>query len=238
MKWFKFYGGEYLCDPKMLSLSASKRSCWITLLSYGSINDNGMITHLEEEQLMIQSGVSPLHEEWDETKGVLEVFVKLEMIRIDNGMITILNWNKRQEMNLTGYQRVKRWREKKRLDNANDNEEITIEENRRDKKRIEKKKEDTPPSAVSIISWTKEILIWLEAKRGVKFADYGKQLSALGRMKKANYTPNQIKEAMGIMEKDDWWATKNPDFVNLASNIHKLIKKEDDQWKFKKSIQK
>ncbi len=44
MKWFKFYGQDYLSDPKMLSLSSAERSCWITLLCYSSVNDNGMIT--------------------------------------------------------------------------------------------------------------------------------------------------------------------------------------------------
>ena len=140
MKWFKFYGQDYLCDPKILALSASERSCWITLLSYGSISDNGMITFLDEEQLMRQSGVSTIGEEWDRTSGVLKKLEKLKMITLDNEVITILNWQKRQETSLTGYERVKRYREKKRddnamitLDNANDNAMITSDKIRIDK---------------------------------------------------------------------------------------------------------
>ncbi len=136
MKWFKFYGQDYLSDPKILALSASERSCWITLLSYGSVNDNGLITFLNEEQLMAQSGISPIHEEWDQTVGVLKKLENLKMITACNGMITIVNWRKRQEISLTGYERIKRYREKKRADNANDNAMITIEENRIDKNRI------------------------------------------------------------------------------------------------------
>ena len=101
MKWFKFYGQDYLSDPKILSLSACERSCWVSLLAYASSSDNAMITFLSEEQLMIQAGVSPMHEEWDLTKGVLDKFQKLKMITLDNEMITLLNWHKRQEMNLT-----------------------------------------------------------------------------------------------------------------------------------------
>ena len=45
----------------------------------------------------------------------------------------MLNWQKRQETNLTSYERVKRFREKKRNDNAKITlEENRIEENRRD----------------------------------------------------------------------------------------------------------
>ena len=141
MKWFKFYGQDWISDPKTLSLSASERSCWITLLSYGSIDDNGLITFLDEEQLMIMAGVSPMHEEWQDTIGVLEKFQKLKMIQIDNGVITILNWGKRQEKSLTAYERVKRYRARHKDDNEDDNSMITLDKNRIDKKRIEYKKE-------------------------------------------------------------------------------------------------
>src|SRR3990167_4969715 len=119
----------------MLSLSASERSCWITLLSYSSVNDNGMITFLSEEQLMIQAGVDFQSEEWDRTKGIIEKLKKLNIIHIDNKMITICNWQKRQETNLTSYERVKKHREKKR----NDNTKITLDKNRIDKNRIDNK---------------------------------------------------------------------------------------------------
>lgn len=92
-----------------------------------------MITFLSEEQLMLQAGISPMHEEWETTRGVLQKLEKLEMIHNDNGVITINNWQKRQETKLTSYERVKRYREKKRDDNAM----ITLEENRIDKKRID-----------------------------------------------------------------------------------------------------
>ncbi len=125
-----FYGGEYLSDPKMLGLSAHERSCWITLLSYASLS-NGVVKHLPEESLMIQAGIKL--EELPKNTGLYEKFNKLEMIQIDSEMITIKNWKKRQEMYLTGYERVKKWREKKRADN----ETITLDKNRIDKNRID-----------------------------------------------------------------------------------------------------
>ena len=141
MKWFKFYGQDFLTDPKILQLSVTDRMCWVILLCYASVNDNGMITFLSEYQLMVSAGIDPMSEEWDRTKGVLNRFISLEMIRIDNGLITILNWEKRQETSLTPYERVKRHRARHKEDNAdneNDNDRIRIDKNRIDKIRIKK----------------------------------------------------------------------------------------------------
>ena len=157
MKWFKFYGQDYLCDPKILALTASERSCWLTLLAYGSINDNGVITFLSEEQLMAQAGITPNSQEWEKTKGVVEKLKKLEMIKSDNAVITLKNWQKRQETNLTGYERVKRFREKRRdnaRDNALDNAEITSDKNRIDK--IRKDNKDTKVSSAVALKPKKE----------------------------------------------------------------------------------
>ena len=108
-QWFKFYGGEYLSDPKMLSLTAGERSCWLTLLCYASQN-MGTIKYLSENQLMIQAGINPQSEEWKNTSGVLDKFRRMEMIQIDDTMMTLVNWNKRQDSYLTGYERTKKYR--------------------------------------------------------------------------------------------------------------------------------
>jgi hypothetical protein len=140
MDWFKFYGKDYLCDPKILALSASERSCWLTLLSYGSVEDDGMINFLDEKQLMVQSGITPMEDEWDKTTGILKKLENLKMIRLDNGMITINNWGKRQGKGLTAYQRVKRYRARHKDDNEDETEMITQEKKRKEEKRIEKNK--------------------------------------------------------------------------------------------------
>ena len=137
-QWFKFYGGEYLGDPKMLALTGNERSCWITLLSYASISEpEGMIKHLQEYQLMSQAGIDPLETEWEQTKGVLEKFKSLDMITLDNGVIVIKNWNRRQEKSLSGYERVKRWRDKNNPVIANDNDDNKFDNVRREEKRRE-----------------------------------------------------------------------------------------------------
>lgn len=138
--WFKFYGGEFLADPKTMLLTASERSCWVTLLCFSSTSTmHGVIPFASEEQVMLASGVTPNSEEWQKTIGVLKKFQKLGMITHDNDTITIMNWAKRQQTSLTGYERVKRHRDKKKKDNV----EITSEENRIEENRIEERK-NTP----------------------------------------------------------------------------------------------
>lgn len=143
--WFKFYGAEFLTDPKMLSLTAVERSLWITLLCLAT-NTNGIIKHINERKIMMLTNITPLDDEWKENEGFLQKFKDLEMITIDNAMITITNFQKRQESNLTGYERVKRYREKKKEESVikskpkviNDN----TDDNTRDNDREDKKRED------------------------------------------------------------------------------------------------
>jgi len=142
--WFKFYGGEYLYDPKIMSLSAPERSCWITLLCYASVSEiPGEIKHLTEERILIASGIDTVDDLWNETLGFLKKFQKLEMITVDdNGMITVKNFRKRQDTALTSYERVKKFREKQRLDNAdnaNDNSRVEKSRSRVENIREEKK---------------------------------------------------------------------------------------------------
>ena len=122
MEWFKFFGGEFLSDPKMLSLTAEEKSCWITLLCYASISKiPGEIEYLDEYKLMIVSGIEATDEGWDRTQGVLKKFENLKMITFCNEMITVLNFRKRQETSLTNYERVKKFRQKEQM-KRNDNE--------------------------------------------------------------------------------------------------------------------
>ena len=111
--WFKFYGGEYISDPKMLALSACERSCWVTLLCYASMDDfDGVIRYLSEEQLMVQAGVKYSDPEWNRTKGVLDHLQELGMLQQRNGEIIVTNWSKRQEVFLTNAERQARYRER------------------------------------------------------------------------------------------------------------------------------
>jgi hypothetical protein len=138
-QWFKFYGAEYLSDPKMDRLTVQERSCWITLLCMAS-QTNGIIKYISVEGLLNKSGIhfNPYDStEWDSAQNALRTFEQYEMIKINiNGHIEITNWEKRQEHNLSVAERVARSRAKKK-DVTNDVTNVTSEENRIEENRIE-----------------------------------------------------------------------------------------------------
>lgn len=118
----------------MLGMDGHMRSCWLTLLCYAS-NDEGSVRYLTEEQLMLQAGVPMGGDEWERTKGVLKRFEERGMIQFEQETILLPNWGKRQSI-LSGYERVKRHREKNVI---NDNAMITVEREKEKKEEKEKK---------------------------------------------------------------------------------------------------
>lgn len=158
-QWFKFYGAEYLSDPKMDRLTVQERSCWLTLLCMASQSD-GFIKFLSVEGLLTKSGIrfnAYDSTEWDNAQNVLHNFELYEMIKVDkNGVIEVLNWGKRQEHNLTVAERVAKHRENKKCNkNVTTNvTSVTTDKNRIDKNRIE---EDIPAKLDSPFSLKEEI---------------------------------------------------------------------------------
>jgi hypothetical protein len=141
LPWFKLYGLEYLADAKIQRLTAPERSCWITLLCVASM-DEGTAKNCSEEYLMGRSGIDPLSEEWNRTRGVLVKFELLGFIHVNEKDIIITNWQKRQEIYSESRDRVRRWRAKNNT--LFPVTPVTLPETaRREKKREEKKKERT-----------------------------------------------------------------------------------------------
>lgn len=138
--WFKLYGVEMLADPKYQRLNAGERSCWVTLLCLGAM-DNGMVKHCEEQYLITHSGIDIM--DISKYQGILMKFEMLGLImkgrdEIGSEYIQIKNWQKRQEVYSESRDRVKRWREKQSLVTpVTLRSNARIEENRIDKKRIE-----------------------------------------------------------------------------------------------------
>jgi len=139
LQWFKFYGSEYLSDPKISSLTPQERSCWVTLLCLGSTSSEpGVIEYLTVEALLEKSGLKwdPYHpEEWEGAKGVLLKLERMKMIKMsESGTITIINWEKRQESFLTGAERAAKYRAKKKLvaprNTSRDKSSARIDKNR------------------------------------------------------------------------------------------------------------
>lgn len=207
-QWFKFYGSEYLCDPKMKSLSPCDRSCWLTILCHASVSEiEGVIKHLSEKQLMLDSGIDFQKDEWKETTGVIDRFVQKEMILVDNGMITVKNWNKKQEKTLTPYERVKKYRMKQ--DNVlitSDNNDNNDDNDRIEENRIDKNREEKDTSVFSLF-WNKY------PKKELK-----KKTQEIWKRKKLD---SQLKEILAFIEKasatDRWkrgFIKQPPAFLN------------------------
>ena len=141
-QWFKFYGGEYLADPKIERLSLAERSCWITLMCMASMSEGGVIRYLSIEGLLKKSGVEfdPYDNTvWEDTKNVLKRLSDMKMIEVkDDATITLKNWEKRQEHNLTVAERVAKSRAKKKNVTMNVTS-VTSEENRIEENRVESK---------------------------------------------------------------------------------------------------
>lgn len=147
-QWFKFYGGEYLSDPKIERLTPTERSCWVTLLCLASMNGSGEIEYLTVESLLNKSGIQfdPYHpEDWEKSLGVLTKFQNMKMLKLDsNGTISILNWKKRQEHAMTVAERQAKYRE-----NRKSNEKVTARVTKvtTEEKRIEENREDITSGA-------------------------------------------------------------------------------------------
>lgn len=231
MEWFKFYGGDYLSDPKMLMLSASERSCWMTLLSFASVaEDGGRVKYLSEPQLMTAANVSPMHEEWDYTVGVLDKFEKLGMITQDNGVITVLNWGKRQESYLTNAQRQARYREKHKnnadITPAYEKSNARIEENRIDNTSAEEPREvrvyseetEKPPAKQKYPHSKEVFALWPSAPKN--WALNTTQLRAAENLYEEQGI-EEIKGALDFIEKH-----KSEDFFPQISSPYDL----DSKW--------
>lgn len=112
--WFKFYGGDYLTDPKMKRLTPTEKAMWVALLCYASNSDDGVISFLTEDDLRDIVGVSELSDDWERTQGAFDRFIALGLMEQKESKILIVNFEKRQTANATDAERALRYRLKKK----------------------------------------------------------------------------------------------------------------------------
>jgi len=218
--WFKFYGSEYLSDPKIGSLSPQERSCWITLLCMASTSSTpGLIEYLTVEVLLQKSGINfdPYHpEEWDKCLAILKRLEKLRMVSLnENGTIEVINWDKRQEHNLTVAERVAKSRLNKKC-NENvtiDVTSVTTEENRIEENREEEIDISTPtPKAIAKDTEKENAfdLFWSAYPR-----KDNKKVSKLRFMNISSKLYPKIMEAIANQKKSKQWQT--PEFIPMPA---------------------
>lgn len=154
MKWFKFYGQDWLTDLKIINMRMEDRLCFITLLSLASsANEGGLIKNCDEESIIRLSNIpndpTNEHNPYERAKGFLDRCNALQIVTLSgNGDVTVNNFSRRQEENLSNAEKQKRYRERlKTTTNSSNDRYVTPSNNRYpriDKNRIDKKGEETP----------------------------------------------------------------------------------------------
>ena len=247
MEWFKFYGAEYLGDPKTRNFSAMYHSCWLHLLCFAANSSTpGVVEFLTEEDLMMYAGVSPMHDEWEQTKGVLAAFEVRHMVTLDRHIIRINNWDKRQEKYMTGAERTAKWRAKKAKIMAitNDGDEFVTQARHKSDSRIEENRKEIPANAEFL--GTKEnkttfvvvpdvvtprkskdpshdkyehLCEWAELRRGFKFVHRLKQYAALKKAKQIGIGIPELKTRWMELEAETW--RDGFDWTSVVSSFDK-----------------
>lgn len=151
MKWFKFYGQDFLTDSKIGALNPLQRLLWVGLLCVASQDDErtGIIKFLTEDRLMSLCGLD--YQDYDfynmQQNVTLETFCNMGLVSMpDKNTIIINNFYKKQTQQSTSTERVRDWRAKNKdkIDTPHVTNEtiVTLQSNGRvDKSRIDKKGE-------------------------------------------------------------------------------------------------
>lgn len=142
MKWFKFYGQDWLTDIKITKMSIEDRLCFIALLCLASASDDGIIRELDEKTLIEISHIPDNQKE--NAQGCLKRYQALQIVTLSgNGEVTVRNYIKRQQSNASNAEKQKRYRErlKQRISNPS-NVTVTqvtpVTQTRLDKTRLDK----------------------------------------------------------------------------------------------------
>lgn len=157
MRWFKFYGQDWMTDPKIAGMSMEDRLCFLTLLCIASSDTkgDGVVKGITEDVLISMARIPDWRtEEYNPGKEAIGVLSRLQSLQIvtlssntlGNTDVTLRNYSIRQEQNSSNAEKQRKYRErlKQRLEihsnvtvtdsNGGGNVLHRIEENRIDKK--------------------------------------------------------------------------------------------------------
>lgn len=153
MKWFKFYGQDFLTDSKLGALNPLQRLMWVALLCVASQDEKrtGIIKFLTEDRLMDLCGIRV--EDFENLGArynvTLETFCNMGLVTCnkEDNEIIVTNFNLKQIQQSTSAERVANWRAKNKgeMGKVIKNNRVTnvtnvmLQSNGRiDKRRIEK----------------------------------------------------------------------------------------------------
>lgn len=156
MKWFKFYGQDWLTDLKVMKMSMEDRLCFLTLLCLASSTDeDGTVRNCDEETLIklanIPNDPNNEYNPHEKAIGCLKRFEALQIVTLRvthrNGAlqsdVTVRNFSSRQEKNLSNAERQKRYRDSHKISKEDSNYSNVTQRNarnvREEKRRIEER---------------------------------------------------------------------------------------------------
>lgn len=131
MHWFKFYGQDFMTDPKIRRLNPIQQLMWVYLLCLASNTEDGEVKFITEEDLTLATGILPQDDMWDMTSGFFKRCVEMDMLRVTNNGVALLNYTKRQISNASNAERQARFRKKHRYNKDNGNVTQRYENNAR-----------------------------------------------------------------------------------------------------------
>ncbi|MCK5614533.1 phage replisome organizer N-terminal domain-containing protein [Candidatus Pacearchaeota archaeon] len=151
MEWFKFYHNKWLTDLAISRLKPEDRLCFITLLCLASQKDNrnGVVLRVTEKEVIMLSRVDE-----NVTQGCLKRMEEMLLIKTkDDGSIKILNFEKRQNSNLSGAERARRFRMKQKdIDDTfvTQSNVTEVTPKRVDKRRVDKIRKEESKEIVTL----------------------------------------------------------------------------------------
>jgi len=119
MKWFKFYGQDFLTDTKLSGLNPYQRLMWVTLLCIASQDEtkSGVLKYFDEKRLVELSGLNydDMESMYGTKPGVTIVtFCNMGLVtRLDTETLLVTNYHKKQTQQSTSAERVASWRANK-----------------------------------------------------------------------------------------------------------------------------
>ncbi len=259
MEWFKFYHNKWLTDRAIASLIPQDRLCFLTLLCVTSQSDDrtGTVTLRHEDEIIRLTQLEVNFEDPEKcdftlSRGFLQRLADVGLIKIiSKTEIVIPNFIKRQETNLSGAERSKKYRDKNRVTehvttvtNKSDERTARVEKIREDivsedksspKKKMNNYEEPTididtgeevsqiPKVSHSQKYW--ELILYLEKVRGTKMPRdkqaIGKQFKYLKLIRESVDKISKVKERIDEMSEDDFWKEKGFDFKNVYDSFVK-----------------
>ena len=213
MKWFKFYGQDWLTDLKVMRMSPEDRLCFLTLLCLASSADEeGIVRDCPEEALieMTHLPYDPYNDDnpFNRAKGCLQRYVALHCVTMsDNGDVTVVNFDRRQGENLSNAERQKRYRErlktKPEARNERNAERYNDSNARIDKNRIDKSIHTESDDGFESIFW----------KPYPKKVGKGDALKSWKKIRPSNELRDRIGQAVAKQSQSEQWCREGGRFI-------------------------